>query len=154
MKEYQSFIYGNAAPQITPKYAPREEQEYLEKAASVIEQKVESKKALTSEFSSKQVAIIAICAIVIVSVISLYLVEACALREQKANVASLKYEYEMLTADNQLVENQINASIDYAYVYEYATQTLGMETPSNHQVITYNRDKTEYVAKRANIPND
>jgi len=153
-RDYQSFIHGNAAPQYEPEKIRKAKEEYLEKAAYIVEQKFEERRLSRREFSLFQVVIITSCVIVVLALSFFYLAEISALKEEKLSVETLKYQYETITSENQLVENEIASNVDYSYVYEYATQKLGMKMPEKHQIVSYSRDNTEYVAKRAEIPNE
>ncbi len=74
------------------------------------------------------------------------------LNASNKKVASLKKEYEQLKTDNDNREEQLNASIDAQVIYVTATERLGMSYPEKHQVITYHKTESGYVAQYENIP--
>lgn len=67
-------------------------------------------------------------------------------------VASLKQTYQELQTDNDNREALLNASVDAKQIYQIATQRLGMSYPEKHQVITYNKTESGYVAQYEDIP--
>ena len=67
-------------------------------------------------------------------------------------VASLKQTYQELQTDNDNREALLNASVDAKQIYQIATQRLGMSYPEKHQVITYHKTESGYVAQYEDIP--
>lgn len=56
--------------------------------------------------------------------------------------------------ENALTELSIEENTDYAEIYRYATEDLGMQLPEKQQVVTYGKSSSEYVVKKAEIPNE
>ena len=54
--------------------------------------------------------------------------------------------------DNDALESDINASIDYNALYDTAVNELGMVYPGKDQVITYNSKESEYVKQYKDVP--
>ena len=61
-----------------------------------------------------------------------------------------------LNASNKKVaslkETYLYASVDAKQIYQIATQRLGMSYPEKHQVITYHKTESGYVAQYEDIP--
>lgn len=74
------------------------------------------------------------------------------LHQSNKALASLKKEYEQLQMDNDNREALLNASVDVQQIYWIATQQLGMNYPEKHQVITYHKTESGYVAQYEDIP--
>ena len=74
------------------------------------------------------------------------------LNASNKKVASLKETYEQLQTDNDNREALLNASIDAKAIYKTATERLGMSYPEKHQVITYHKTESGYVAQYEDIP--
>ncbi len=74
------------------------------------------------------------------------------LNASNKKVASLKQEYEQLQTDNDNREALLNASVDVQAIYRTATERLGMSYPEKHQVITYHKTESGYVAQYEDIP--
>ena len=74
------------------------------------------------------------------------------LNTSNKKVAALKQEYQQLQTENDNREGMINASIDAQEIYRIATEELGMSYPEKHQVITYQKEESGYVAQYEDIP--
>ena len=74
------------------------------------------------------------------------------LNASNKKIASLKKDYEQLQTDNDNREAELNASIDAKAIYQTATERLGMSYPEKHQVITYHKTESGYVAQYEDIP--
>lgn len=61
-------------------------------------------------------------------------------------------ELEELKADNDLMEARIRTHTDLDYIYQVATQELGMVSPSEGQVRYYEKTESEYVRQYESIP--
>lgn len=97
--------------------------------------------------------LLALGAVVLLLLSSLsYVGRNAALHASNKQLASLKQEYETLRSDNNTREEMIRGSIDAEEVYRIATQELGMNYPQKHQVITYHKTESGYVAQYENIP--
>ena len=73
----------------------------------------------------------------------------------KANsdkIIELKSTLNSLKDDNDALESDINASIDYNALYNTAVNELGMVYPGKDQVITYNSKESEYVKQYKDVP--
>ncbi len=74
------------------------------------------------------------------------------LNASNKKLTSLKQEYEQLQTDNDNREALLSASIDAKAIYQTATERLGMSYPEKHQVITYHKTESGYVAQYEDIP--
>lgn len=74
------------------------------------------------------------------------------LHKSNTELAQLKQTYEQLQTDNDNREALLNASVDAQEIYRIATQQLGMNYPEKHQVITYHKIESGYVAQYEDIP--
>ena len=73
----------------------------------------------------------------------------------KANsdkIIELKSTLNSLKDDNDALESDINASIDYNALYNTAVNELGMVYPGKDEVITYNSKESEYVKQYKDVP--
>ena len=57
-----------------------------------------------------------------------------------------------LKENNDVLESDINASIDYDAIYDTAVNELGMVYPEKKQVITYDSKESEYVKQYKDVP--
>ena len=67
-------------------------------------------------------------------------------------IIELKSTLNSLKDDNDALEADINASIDYNTIYDTAVNELGMVYPGKDQVITYNSQESEYVKQYKDVP--
>ena len=68
------------------------------------------------------------------------------------NIEALEKSIETLKAENDALETRINTSVDLDYVYQVATEELGMVYANKNQVRLYNRTESEYVRQYEDIP--
>lgn len=68
------------------------------------------------------------------------------------NIELLEKDLEVLKSENDALETSINTYVDLDYVYEVATQELGMVYANKNQVIMYNKTESEYVRQYDDIP--
>ena len=68
------------------------------------------------------------------------------------HIEALEKSIETLKADNDALETRINTSVDLDYVYQVATEELGMVYANKNQVRLYNKTESEYVRQYEDIP--
>ncbi len=67
-------------------------------------------------------------------------------------IETAETQLEDLKAGNDLLESQIRTYVDLDYIYQVATEELGMVYPASGQVIYYDRTESEYVRQYESIP--
>lgn len=67
-------------------------------------------------------------------------------------VSDLQAQLTSLTAENDELEVEVNASIDYDAIYDTAVNELGMVYPGKSQVIRYDAGESEYVKQYQDVP--
>lgn len=72
--------------------------------------------------------------------------------EKKA--ATLESELVKLENQNKAALSEINTSLDLNYIYQVATNELGMVYPKENQVITYESTLSDYVRQYGDIPDE
>ena len=70
----------------------------------------------------------------------------------KHNIYRLEQQLAQLKADNQMMENRMEAEIDLAEGYEIATEELGMVYPDANAQVSYSEQIREYVRQYEDIP--
>ena len=68
------------------------------------------------------------------------------------HIEALEKSIETIKADNDALETRIHTSVDLDYVYQVATEELGMVYANKNQVRLYNRTESEYVRQYEDIP--
>ena len=81
-----------------------------------------------------------------------YLNVQAAAKTNSDMIAELKSELSTLKENNDVLESDINASIDYDAIYDTAVNELGMVYPEKKQVITYDSKESEYVKQYKDVP--
>lgn len=71
--------------------------------------------------------------------------------ENSKELISLQNELSALKEDNELKQLAINTSIDYNYVYDVATEELGMVYPGEGHIVNYTGGISEYVLQYSDI---
>ncbi len=79
--------------------------------------------------------------------------------QTKSSISDLSKQRKLLMADytslkdaNDALENELNAPIDYDYLYAVAVGKLGMVYPNQEQIVSYKYEDTAYVVQYDKIP--
>lgn len=72
--------------------------------------------------------------------------------QRNNEIASLKSELNTLTDANIAARERINDAVDLDYVYQYATEKLGMVQPAAGQIVKYRSNDEDYVKQFQDIP--
>ena len=81
-----------------------------------------------------------------------YLNVQAAAKVNSDKIIELKSTLNSLKDNNDALEADINASIDYDAIYDTAVNDLGMIYPGKGQVITYDSKESEYVKQFKDVP--
>jgi len=81
-----------------------------------------------------------------------YLQLQASLTARLDHIEQLEKSIETLKADNDALETRINTSVDLDYVYQVATEEMGMVYANKDQVRLYNKTESEYVRQYEDIP--
>ena len=73
---------------------------------------------------------------------------------QLNEIKELEYELHDLQQQNYLKEHEINASINYLWIYDMAVNELGMIYPEKSNTIYYEHGESEYVNQYMDIPKE
>lgn len=69
-------------------------------------------------------------------------------------ITALQDELSELKEGNEQKQLSIDTSIDYDYIYNVATDKLGMIYASEEQIIKYKSGESEYVMQFSDVPNN
>lgn len=72
----------------------------------------------------------------------------------RRNISQMESQLQTLRTDNNALDNRIQMLLDLDYIYQVATEELGMTYPSDDQVIYYEKSESEYVRQYEDIPTD
>lgn len=147
--QYRYATDGNAARQLEPipQRQPRNKKQQIQRQKSVQQVKVKSK--LRNPFSVFLFGM-AIVATIYICVQYVQLQTEVMVRLESINA----YEVELnnMVAQNNELEASINNYIDLQYIYQVATEELGMTYPKQGQVLEYENSSAEYVRQYGEIP--
>ena len=68
------------------------------------------------------------------------------------NIAAYETQLENLKNENDDLESNINSSVNLDYVFQVATQELGMVYAHKDQILTYDKTESGYVIQNGDIP--
>lgn len=68
------------------------------------------------------------------------------------DIKTMELELEELKADNDLLESKLQMQMDLDYIYNVATNELGMRRPEPDQILYYQKTESEYVRQYESIP--
>lgn len=74
------------------------------------------------------------------------------LSNSRSNIYQLENRLAELRAENQMMENRLEAQVDLREVYEIATEQLGMVYPDVDAQIGYSEQLREYIRQYEDIP--
>lgn len=97
--------------------------------------------------------VLCIAAICMLYICISYLQVHASISTRIQNIEQLELRLETLKSENDAMATRINTSIDLDYVYEVATQELGMVYANKEQVRLYDKTESEYVRQYEDIPN-
>ena len=157
-RRYNSeYIYGSAAPQRTaeePVRLPRTRTGNIAEERQKPEQdrRIQENRAKATKIGGVFTLLIAAAVGVMLFTCTNYI----SLINQKSSnadkISALQSELEELKVENDLKELSIDTSIDYEYIYNIATEELGMVYASEDQIIKYQSGESEYVMQFEDIP--
>ncbi|MBP5295499.1 MAG: hypothetical protein J6Y95_07275 [Lachnospiraceae bacterium] len=146
--------YGSQAPAYQPETIRRSKQAYMDGVRAKVEERVGAKRAARKALTFSQGLIITVCTALVLAAAVFYVVGLSKTHEVKAGISALKSEIQLMEKENALLEQKIEERTDYEAIRVYATETLGMRLPQKQQVVSYERGASDYVEKKADIPNE
>lgn len=146
-----AYIYGNTAQKIKPDATPvrrRPEPAYNPTVRHRIRRNQE--KALYMDLP--YVIVLTLAAVCALWICANYIRIQSSITSRIHNIEILEGEIETLRSENDALETRIKTSIDLDYIYQVATEELGMVYANKDQVILYDKTESEYVRQYEDIP--
>lgn len=92
-------------------------------------------------------------ALIVVAFLTIdYLQIRSGITEMERRISSLESQLVSITSLNDAAYEKIEASIDLSYIYQAATQKLGMVHANKNQVIPYESTKSDFIRQYGEIP--
>ena len=142
---------GNAALEIGDLMTYLEDLQYLRESESYVDHCVSSRVKHGKEFRLSHLLVVSASLILCLLTFFLYLQTLSDYTKTKSEVNERTKSYQRVVSENAFLENEISKTTDYARVYEYATEELGMVLPEKRQILDYHVNR-EYVIKEGAIP--
>jgi hypothetical protein len=147
-----AYVDGNVVRRFEPARRAREEayRELEEKRMRSLHARRNQEKALQMSFPF--VLFLAAASIAAALICFQYLQLQTSISSRMDHIEQLQGDITDLKIDNKALEIKINTYYDLDYIYQVATQELGMVYASQDQVIQYDRAESEYVRQYDDIP--
>ena len=145
------YIEGNTVRKVerAPQYEEQERRHQQKRNLSDTVRRNQEKALQMNLFSVLLLTVAVICTLYIcVS----YLKLQSSVTARLNHIESLEESIEKLKGDNDALLTRINTSVDLDYVYQVATEELGMVYANKDQVRLYNKTESEYVRQYEDIP--
>ena len=145
-----AYEYGSTARQLNTAQPLRRDEETEESR----EQRKARQKQIrrNNKINFMYTMVVASVAAVVFFICYQYLNVQAVAKANSDKIIELKSTLNSLKDDNDALESDINASIDYNALYDTAVNELGMVYPGKDQVITYNSKESEYVKQYKDVP--
>jgi cell division protein FtsL len=142
-----AYEYGSTARQLNTAQPLRRDEETEESR----EQRKARQKQIrrNNKINLMYTMVVASVAAVVFFICYQYLNVQAVAKANSDKIIELKSTLNSLKDDNDALESDINASIDYNALY---VNELGMVYPGKDQVITYNSKESEYVKQYKDVP--
>ena len=96
-----------------------------------------------------------IAAGIVVLLVSVQYLEARnSINDSARTISSLEQQLEDLTEANRKIKKSIDNYTDLNYIYQIATEEMGMVPADEDQIIHYDRTESEYVRQNEDIPTE
>ena len=156
---YSNSVYNYGSTVFQPERRSEQERrekerEYISDARQRIETRVSEKKDVNVGRQILRTAAAAAVILALVALLSAYIMQLSVKRNLRSDITALEREVQDLSRENALLKNQYERSIDYGWLYRYATERLGMQVPEKQQIIRYKTTQNEYVVKSGDIPHE
>ena len=148
--------YGNAAVRTAPdrRQQAREEQEYREELLRRVREAEKKERISRREYSLAHIIVFSAALLTLAVLLAVFMIQLSGNYRLSSEHEQKKAEYQNLVRDNALLADKIDRQTDFAAVYRYAVETLGMQTPQSQQIVHYQRSSSEHVEFRGVIPNE
>ena len=147
----REYVDGNTVRKLRPEQAPVK-REAGSKNRRKVNYTVRRNKEKALQINLPHLLMLTAAAICMLYLCVTYLQVQSSITSRMHNIEQSEKELEVLKSENDALETSINTYVDLDYVYEVATEELGMVYANKDQVIMYNRTESEYVRQYDDIP--
>lgn len=151
-----AYIEGSAARNLyafpEERYPENSPKKPKKKADAPRQRPVVRKATTTLPLSGTSVLVLAVAAIVTLVICVQYVQLQSEITYRLKRINRLETELNDLILLNNEADKRINLYIDLDYIYQVATQELGMRYADKDQILRYNNSGAEYVRQYKDIP--
>lgn len=140
---------GSAARQLEPVPQRRQRSERQQRTQKKRVQQVKVKLKLRNPFS---VFLFGVAIVATIYICVQYVQLQTEVLVRLKNINAYEVELNNLVAQNNELEASINSYMDLQYIYQVATEELGMTYPRKGQISEYENSSAEYVRQYEEIP--
>lgn len=146
----ETYVSGNTVRIAEPVYEQVPQREVKRHRAMTRAVRRNQEKALHMDLP--YVIMLTLAAVCALSICVSYLHVQSSIASRIHHIESLEQELEQLKSENDALQTSINTDIDLDYVFQVATEELGMVYANRDQVLLYDKTESEYVRQYEDIP--
>lgn len=141
--------YEEASPKRSPEHSPVK---VPEKKENHQRRTVVRRETMTLPVSGISVLILTVATMLTLFICVQYLQLQSELTVRLENINALETQLNSLVNHNNEMDKKLNSFVDLNYIYQVATEELGMRYANQDQITMYTNSGAEYVRQYENIP--
>lgn len=146
----QTYISGNTVRKV--EYVPQQEEKTPARRRKTVSVKTQKNRVKAMQMGRGYVMFLAVISVITLGLCVNYLRMRSALTTQLEAIAAQESELSTLKADNDALYNTVMASIDLEKVKMTAINKLGMQYPTEEQIIPFDTAGNSYVRQYQDVP--
>ena len=146
----QTYISGNTVRKLD--YVPEQEEELQVRRKKTVSVKTQKNRVKATQMSRGYVVFLAVVSVIALGLCVNYLQMRSTLTTQLKTIARQESELSTLKVDNDALYNSVMASIDLERVKMTAIKKLGMQYPTEDQIISFDTAGNSYVRQYQDVP--
>ncbi len=146
------YVSGTAAHQLYEEPVRKKPNKSPKKVNSPKQKPVVKKETTVLPLSIMSVFVLTVAAVLTLVICVQYVQLQTELMVHLKNINKLETELNDLFILNNETDKRINSFVDLDYIYQVATQELGMRYADKNQIYRYNNSGSEYVRQYKEIP--
>lgn len=150
MQKRESYVYGNTARVLND--GLQQKPQYEIKRKPMVGHTVMRNRERALQMDLPYVVLLTIAVFCALSICMGYLQMQSSISTRIHNIEVKELQLEQLKSENDALLTSINTDIDLDYVYQVATEELGMVYANRSQVLLYDKTESEYVRQYEDIP--
>ena len=152
IKRNSDYVFGNAVRKAAPARRDRRQELRDERESHARSEQIRRNQEKHMRMSFPFVLFLAAASVCAVFVCFQYLSIQTSINGRMNHIQTLQDDISGLRQDNKALQTRIDTYYNLDYIYQVATQELGMTYASADQVIVYNRTESEFVRQYDDIP--